>query len=152
MGDYNRLRYRIDHAGITSRDLHGSLGWYRDVLGFRLIRWPIYQGLWSAAALVHRDIFGGSWTGCRIAYLVSEAGIGLELFEFDGPERRSQRCGAVSGVDRGSGTYASHTTANAHIVEAMARVLPGTSDGTSAVAPRASFDHKHRGLSHSFRL
>lgn len=90
-------RLRFDHFGMTTLDLIGTVEQYRESFGFELIRGPIRFGPDSPGSSIHRGIFGGSWTGCQIAYMISGEGVGLEVFQFCASANRWRAAAACRG-------------------------------------------------------
>ena len=79
----------VDHVGLTVTDLDAAISWYRAVFGLELVQGPDVIGGDEERV---RDIFGAGVADFRIAYLVSETGTRLQLFEFTEPpvERRAE--------------------------------------------------------------
>ena len=80
---------RVDHVGLTVSDLDAAISWYGHVFGLGVLQGPTVIGGEEARV---RDIFGPGVADFRIAYLGSEAGPRIQLFEFTEPavERRSE--------------------------------------------------------------
>jgi len=79
----------VDHVGLTVTDLDAAMAWYGEVFGLRVLRGPDVIGGDEERV---RDIFGPDVADFRIAYLGSETGTRLQLFEFTRPavERRPE--------------------------------------------------------------
>jgi len=77
----------VDHVGLTVTDLDAAIAWYGEVFGLGVLQGPTVIGGDEGRV---RDIFGSGVGDFRIAYLGSEAGTQLQLFEFTVPsvERR----------------------------------------------------------------
>ena len=90
MADGARTRgTAVDHVGLTVTDLDAAIAWYGKVFGLWVEQGPTVIGGTEARV---RDIFGPDVGDFRIAYLGSETGVRLQLFEFTEPcvERRSE--------------------------------------------------------------
>ena len=79
----------VDHVGLTVTDLDAAIAWYGAVFGLWVEQGPTVIGGTEERV---RDIFGPDVGDFRIAYLGSETGVRLQLFEFTEPpvERRSE--------------------------------------------------------------
>jgi catechol 2,3-dioxygenase-like lactoylglutathione lyase family enzyme len=79
----------VDHVGLTVTDLDAAIAWYGEVFGLRVLRGPDVIGGDEERV---RDIFGPGLADFRIAYLGTDTGARLQLFEFVEPavERRSE--------------------------------------------------------------
>jgi catechol 2,3-dioxygenase-like lactoylglutathione lyase family enzyme len=74
----------VNHIGLTTPDVFAAIDWYCDVLGFRLIMGPRVLEPKGASAET-RQIFGDSFAKAYQAHLLSDNGVGLELFQFVEP-------------------------------------------------------------------
>jgi catechol 2,3-dioxygenase-like lactoylglutathione lyase family enzyme len=76
----------IGHVGLTVHDLDEAVGWYAEVLGFRLIAPPgeVEANVGHYGAMC-ADIFGPEFGKLRIAHMATANGAALELFEFIEP-------------------------------------------------------------------
>jgi catechol 2,3-dioxygenase-like lactoylglutathione lyase family enzyme len=72
----------LEHVGLSVADLERSIAFYRDVLGFTLVR--IVE---SPPTMRLGDVVGLPGCAARIAHLVL-GGTMLELFEYHDPEGR----------------------------------------------------------------
>ena len=79
----------VDHVGLTVTDLDAAIAWYGEVFGLWVQQGPTVIGGTEDRV---RDIFGPGVGDFRIAYLGSETGTRLQLFQFTEPpvERRSE--------------------------------------------------------------
>ena len=79
----------VDHVGLTVTDLDAAIAWYRDVFGLEVLQGPSVIGGEEDRV---RDIFGPGVADFRLAYLGTETGARLQLFEFTEPavERRTE--------------------------------------------------------------
>jgi catechol 2,3-dioxygenase-like lactoylglutathione lyase family enzyme len=79
----------VDHVGITVTDLGAAIAWYGDVFGLGVLQGPTVIGGDEERV---RDIFGPGVADFRIAYLGSQGGPRIQLFEFTDPpvERRQE--------------------------------------------------------------
>jgi len=79
----------VDHVGITVTDLDAAIAWYEEVFGLGVLQGPTVIGGDEERV---RDIFGPGVADFRIAYLGSEAGTRVQLFQFTEPavERRPE--------------------------------------------------------------
>ena len=76
------VRTAVDHVGLTVADLDAAMAWYRAVFGLELVQGPDVIGGNEDRV---RDIFGPNVADFRIAYLGSQTGTRLQLFEFTEP-------------------------------------------------------------------
>lgn len=74
----------INHIGLTTADIFGTIDWYCSVLGFELIMGPRVLDPRGASAET-RQIYGDRFTKAYQAHLVDANGVGLELFQFVDP-------------------------------------------------------------------
>ncbi len=77
----------VNHIGCSVIDINGFLNWYTENLGFRQVGKIIE---FDRKETPHHGIFtiyGGSLEKGRCGFLVSENGIGLEVFQFDAPKQ-----------------------------------------------------------------
>jgi catechol 2,3-dioxygenase-like lactoylglutathione lyase family enzyme len=74
----------INHIGLTSADIFGTIDWYCSVLGFRLIMGPRVLDP-SGASAEARQIYGAQFSKAYQAHLVDTNGVGLEVFQFVEP-------------------------------------------------------------------
>jgi len=72
----------VDHVGLTVTDLDAAIAWYHDVFALEVLQGPDLIGGDEERV---RDIFGQGVADFRIAYLGSEIGTRLQLFEFVKP-------------------------------------------------------------------
>ena len=83
----NSVNTVINHLGLTVDDVDKAIDFYRDALGYRLIAGPLTMvpddTHFGRLAV---DILGPRLKSGRFAHLVSENGVGLELFDFDDDE------------------------------------------------------------------
>lgn len=79
----------VDHVGLTVTDLDAAIAWYSAVFALEVLQGPTVIGGDEDRV---RDIFGPDLADFRIAYLGSESGPRVQLFEFTDPpaERRSE--------------------------------------------------------------
>ena len=79
----------VDHVGITVTDLDAAIAWYGEVFGLGVLQGATVIGGDEERV---RDIFGPGVADFRIAYLGSEAGTRVQLFQFTEPavERRPE--------------------------------------------------------------
>ena len=80
----------FNHVGVCVTDILKAINWYRDILGFELIRGPIDL---SDKDLAAREVFGEAFKGVRQAHMTTANGVGIELFEFTSPKSQ-QRTGS----------------------------------------------------------
>jgi catechol 2,3-dioxygenase-like lactoylglutathione lyase family enzyme len=73
-----------NHVGIATPDIHGSVSWYVEVLGMRLLRDPEEVTEHAAAFGIHKAVFGHDFTGGHVAFLSTPDGFGIEFFQIDG--------------------------------------------------------------------
>jgi len=74
----------INHIGLTTADIFGTIDWYSSVLGFELIMGPRVLDPTGASAET-RQIYGDRFAKAYQAHLLSSNGVGLELFQFVDP-------------------------------------------------------------------
>ena len=74
----------INHVGLTTPDIFGTIDWYCSVLGFELIMGPRVLDPGGASAET-RQIYGDRFTKAYQAHLLAGNGVGLELFQFVDP-------------------------------------------------------------------
>jgi predicted enzyme related to lactoylglutathione lyase len=75
----------INHVGITVGDLDAGVQWYSAVFGLTVLAGPTETGLAGDARARRLDIFGPRWGGMRLAHLIDDSGVGIEMFEFIKP-------------------------------------------------------------------
>jgi catechol 2,3-dioxygenase-like lactoylglutathione lyase family enzyme len=79
----------ITHVGLTVPDLDRAVAWYRDVLGFEPLVQPVSVRAGEGhAGTVAADVLGADFGTFRQAHLAGANGVAIELFEFEGPQRR----------------------------------------------------------------
>ena len=74
----------INHVGLTTPDIFGTIDWYCSVLGFELIMGPRVLDPGGASAET-RQIYGDRFAKAYQAHLIADNGVGLELFQFVDP-------------------------------------------------------------------
>ena len=74
----------INHVGLTTPDIFGTIDWYCSVLDFELIMGPRVLDP-SGASTETRQIYGNRFTKAYQAHLLADNGVGLELFQFVDP-------------------------------------------------------------------
>jgi catechol 2,3-dioxygenase-like lactoylglutathione lyase family enzyme len=74
----------INHIGLTTADIFGTIDWYCSVLGFHLIMGPRVLDP-SGASAETRQIYGDHFSMAYQAHLVDANGVGLEVFQFVEP-------------------------------------------------------------------
>lgn len=74
----------INHVGLTTPDIFGTIDWYCTVLGFELIMGPRVLDP-TGPSVETRQIYGDRFTKAYQAHLLSANGVGLELFQFVDP-------------------------------------------------------------------
>jgi catechol 2,3-dioxygenase-like lactoylglutathione lyase family enzyme len=77
----------INHIGVSVSNVDDAVCWYRDKLGFNVIRGPIdiSDGCCSTGKVFSR-LFGQRFKKARAAWLSSGNQVGLELIEFIDPK------------------------------------------------------------------
>ena len=77
----------INHLGLTVDDVDKAIEFYREVLGYRLIAGPMPivpdDSHFGRLAV---DLLGRRLSAGRFAHMLTENGVGLELFDFDDEE------------------------------------------------------------------
>ena len=71
--------------GITVPDIRAAVRWYSDVIGFRCIMGPRVLRARAAATAETGSILGPEFRVAYQAHLLTDNGVGLELFEFVDP-------------------------------------------------------------------
>jgi catechol 2,3-dioxygenase-like lactoylglutathione lyase family enzyme len=79
----------VNHVGVGVADIRRAIDWYREVLGFTLLKGPFEVHGDDPDADV-RDVLGQNCNALLLAHMVSINGVGLELFQLIDPphERR----------------------------------------------------------------
>lgn len=72
----------VSHIGVSVPDIDAAVAWYRDTLGFTVLRGPFTVDESSLNAPLARDIYGPRWQAMRQAHLSAGNNVGLELFQF----------------------------------------------------------------------
>lgn len=76
----------LGHVGVTVPSLDQAVGWYRDVLGCRLIAGPTEVRAHDGhVGRMAAEVFGSDSVAFRQAHLALANGVALELFEFATP-------------------------------------------------------------------
>jgi catechol 2,3-dioxygenase-like lactoylglutathione lyase family enzyme len=109
----------VNHIGLSVPDLDAALGWYQEVLGFRLLTPPAEMraddpGLGPALLAM----LGPRVQRFRIAHLTAGNGVGLQVFEFDDPPAEAN----VHGEAPWHGGF-THICVTAADIEALAREI-----------------------------
>lgn len=80
----------VNHIGVGVADVDAAIGWYRDVMGFRLISGPMDVRAGSPGGAKAVNVLGPGFRHMRLAHMTSGNGVGLELFQLIDPphERR----------------------------------------------------------------
>jgi|ERR687892_466323 catechol 2,3-dioxygenase-like lactoylglutathione lyase family enzyme len=77
----------ISHVAISVPDLAQAIKWYREVLGFDLIKGPVeLVADDSLTGKAIRDIHGLALKKMRVAWLSSGNRVGFEIFEYVEPK------------------------------------------------------------------
>jgi catechol 2,3-dioxygenase-like lactoylglutathione lyase family enzyme len=81
----------INHIAISVPNLNQAIKWYREVLGFTLIKGPVeFVADDSLTGRAVRDIHSPDLKKMRIAWLSSGNQVGFEIFQYIEP--KAQRC------------------------------------------------------------
>jgi catechol 2,3-dioxygenase-like lactoylglutathione lyase family enzyme len=77
----------INHIAVSVPDLDQAIKWYREVLGFTMVRGPVeFLADDSLTGRAVRDIHGPDLKKMRIAWLSSGNQVGFEIFEYIEPK------------------------------------------------------------------
>lgn len=85
-----------NHVGIATPNINGSVRWYVEVLGMRLLRGPEHVTEHAAVFAIHKAVFGHHFTGGRVAFLSTPDGFGIELFEIDGAAAKDEEASSAA--------------------------------------------------------
>lgn len=83
----------LNHVAVSVPDLNRAVKWYKEVLGFTVIKEPIeFVADDSLKGLAIKDIHGPSLKKMRVVFLSSANQVGFEIFEYIEPkaERRME--------------------------------------------------------------
>jgi catechol 2,3-dioxygenase-like lactoylglutathione lyase family enzyme len=82
----------VNHVGAGVADIERAIRWYREVLGFTLLKGPTEVPAGSGyRANEARDVLGQDFNAMLLAHMVSANGIGIELFQLlDPPHDRRE--------------------------------------------------------------
>lgn len=81
----------LNHVAVSVPDLNRAVNWYREVLGFTVIKEPVeFVADDSLIGLAVKDIHGPALKKMRVVWLSSANQVGFEIFEYIEPkaERR----------------------------------------------------------------
>ena len=80
-------RALFQHVGLSVTDLELAVVFYKKVFGLKKLSKP-YKSFCNEENIIERrkDVFGNKMKEVKIANLVTEDGIGIELFEFKQPK------------------------------------------------------------------
>ncbi|MEL7003468.1 MAG: VOC family protein [Bacteroidota bacterium] len=81
----------VNHIGLTVQEIEKAIEWYGKIFGAKLIIGPLdITPDDSHFGRLAVDLLGGRLRSGKFAHLITENGVGLELFEFDDPEAGSR--------------------------------------------------------------
>lgn len=79
----------FNHIGISTCNLENSMEFYQKVFGAQRLSGPtLLEGTDDAVRERAQAVFGSQWEKMRVAHLMTEDGIGIELFEFIIPQQK----------------------------------------------------------------
>jgi len=78
----------VNHIGVGVADIERAIRWYKEVLGFTLLKGP-FEVHGSDPGSDVQDVLGQDCNALLLAHMVSVNGIGIELFQLlDPPHER----------------------------------------------------------------
>ena len=82
----------INHVAVSVPDLEQAIKWYKEVLGFTVVRGPVeFVADDSLTGRAVRDIHGPALKRMRMAWLSSGNQIGFEVFEYIEPKAQRRQ-------------------------------------------------------------
>lgn len=82
----------INHIAVSVTDLDQAIKWYKEVLGFTMVRGPVeFIADDSLTGRAVRDIHGPDLKKMRMAWLSSGNQIGFEIFEYVEPKAQKRK-------------------------------------------------------------
>jgi catechol 2,3-dioxygenase-like lactoylglutathione lyase family enzyme len=80
----------VNHIGVGVADIERAIRWYKEVLGFTLLKGP-FEVHGSDPGSDVQDVLGQDCNALLLAHMVSVNGIGIELFQLlDPPHERRE--------------------------------------------------------------
>jgi catechol 2,3-dioxygenase-like lactoylglutathione lyase family enzyme len=77
----------INHIAISVPDLDQAIKWYKEVLGFIMVKGPVeFVVDDSLTGRAVRDIHGPALKKMQMAWLISGNPVGFEIFEYSEPK------------------------------------------------------------------
>ena len=79
----------FSHIGLSVPDIEKAFKFYTEVFGFYTIMPPtvVVEEPDTAIGIMCEDVFGAGYESFKIAHLSTSDGIGIELFEFQNPQK-----------------------------------------------------------------
>jgi catechol 2,3-dioxygenase-like lactoylglutathione lyase family enzyme len=80
-------KIEINHVGLSVKDIDKAIEFYTSVMGWELIGGPFTIKNDGGSTGITNTLYGyngHTWTSFRLAHILADNGVGLELLEFEG--------------------------------------------------------------------
>ncbi|MEM2760871.1 MAG: VOC family protein [Nitrososphaerales archaeon] len=83
------MRKVLNHVAVSVTDINLAVKWYKDVMGFKVLREPVEISTEPAdtyIANVARNVFGTKLKKMLLCHMITGNGVGFEIFQFVQPK------------------------------------------------------------------
>ena len=83
----SKPRVEMNHIGVSVKDIDKAIAFYTEVMGWQHIAGPFPIKNDGGTVGITNTLYGRdghTWTGFRLAHILADNGVGLELLEFEG--------------------------------------------------------------------